>query len=108
MYEAPVTIYETAMQTIMEERDGAIFAKIQAAFDVDVDREELIRALQYDRNQYDKGYADGKADAEAELVRCKDCDNLCPCGNGNYICSSWGSWTDLDGWCHKGERREGE
>lgn len=26
-----------------------------------VDKEELIKALQYDRGQYDKGYADGYA-----------------------------------------------
>ena len=59
MYNSPIKVYETAMQTIMEERDGAIFAKIQSAFDVDVDKQELIRALQYDRGQYDKGYRDG-------------------------------------------------
>ena len=27
---------------------------------VNVDKEELIKALQYDRNQYTKGYEDGK------------------------------------------------
>ena len=62
MYQPPINIYETAMQTIIEEREGAIFAKIQSAFDVDVDKDELIRALQYDRGQYEKGYADSKAD----------------------------------------------
>ena len=63
MYNSPVKLYETAMQTIMEEREGAIFAKIQSAFDVDVDKQELIRALQYDRDQYNQGYRDGKKDA---------------------------------------------
>lgn len=28
-----------------------------------VDRRELFRALDYDRGQYEKGYADGRADA---------------------------------------------
>ncbi len=59
MYNSPIKIYETAMQTIMEERENAIFAKVQSAFDVDVDKAELIRALQYDRGQYEKGYLDG-------------------------------------------------
>lgn len=28
-----------------------------------IDREELIKALRYDRGQYEKGYADGRFDA---------------------------------------------
>ena len=59
MYESPISIYETAVQTIMEQRENAIFAKVQDAFDVQVDKNELIRALRYDRGQYDKGYRDG-------------------------------------------------
>lgn len=31
--------------------------------DIVVDRDELVKALNYDRGQYEKGYADGKADA---------------------------------------------
>lgn len=59
MYNSPITLYETAVQTIMEERENAIFAKVQSTLGVDVDKQELIRALQYDRGQYDKGYRDG-------------------------------------------------
>ena len=59
MYNSPIYLYETAVQTLMEERENAIFAKIQSSLDVDVDKDELIRALQYDRGQYDKGYRDG-------------------------------------------------
>ena len=36
---------------------------------VNVDRDELIKALRYDRDQYKKGYAD----RDEEIVRCKDC-----------------------------------
>ncbi len=43
-----------------------------------------------------------------EVVRCKDCYSYCPETNDRPICISWGSWTDPDGWCYKGERREGE
>lgn len=60
MYQSPINLYETAMQTIVEQRENAIFAKVQDAFDVQVDKEELIRALQYDRDQYEKGYRDAK------------------------------------------------
>ena len=34
---------------------------------VEVDKEELIRALKYDRNQYDVGYLAGKEDAVKEI-----------------------------------------
>ena len=113
MYEAPVTIYETAVQTIMEEREGAIIAKIQSAFDVDVDKKELLRALQYDRNQYEKGYADGKAEAMAKIVMCKDCEyGIDEEHNGLYSChaSPWGmgGYNKADDFCSYGERREGE
>ena len=42
-----------------------------------------------------------------EVVRCKYCDNTCHGTNG-LVCIMWGAGTDPDGWCHKGERREGE
>ena len=77
MYESPIRIFESTIDSfskaIIKQRDDAIFAEIQSSFGVDLDRGELVRALQYDRNQYNKGYADGKRDAEAALVRCKDC-----------------------------------
>lgn len=34
---------------------------------ITVDKEELIKALRYDRGQYEKGYADGKCDAAAAI-----------------------------------------
>jgi hypothetical protein len=79
MYESPIKIIESTtdslMKAIIKQRDDAIFAEIQSSFGVALDREELIRALQYDRDQYHKGYADGKRDAMEELVRCKDCEH---------------------------------
>lgn len=68
MYKSPISIYETAMQTIIEHRENAIFAKVQDAFDVKVDKEELLKALRYDRNQYEAGYRDGKADATPKWI----------------------------------------
>lgn len=43
--------------------------KIVASYDIDVNKEELLKALQYDRNQYEKGYADGYARAIDKFVR---------------------------------------
>ena len=36
--------------------------KIEQTLDCEVDKEELIKAMQYDRDQYDKGYQDGYLD----------------------------------------------
>ena len=72
MYESPIKIIESTIDSfskaIIKQKDDAIFAEIQSSFGVDLDRKELIRALQYDRNQYEKGYADGKADTMTEWI----------------------------------------
>lgn len=64
MYESPIRLLTQQLETHMrEQHDKQIFEAIQK-FGVDVDRDELIKALAYDRDQYDKGYADGRADAQ--------------------------------------------
>ena len=92
MYESPIKIIESTIDSIykdiVKKKDDAIFAEIQSSFGVDLDRDELIRALQYDRDQYNKGYDDGKRDAMAELVRCENCIYRSQYAdeNGNYKC----------------------
>ena len=63
MYKSPITVLESFMDDIMEQREGKIVAIVQSKIDVDVDKDELVRALQYDRDQYNAGYKDGKSDA---------------------------------------------
>ena len=64
MYESPIHLIVQELETsVREQQDKQIFEAIQK-FGVDVDRDELIKALAYDRDQYDKGYADGRADAQ--------------------------------------------
>lgn len=65
MYQSPIEIIFKDMETKIE---NAIIQAVQNV-DIRVDKEELIRALQYDRDQYEKG----RRDALNELVRCKDC-----------------------------------
>ena len=60
-YKSPIDIIQGQIQFDFE---NGVYKAIQKV-DINVDREELIKALQYDRNQYDKGYSDGsKAAAE--------------------------------------------
>ena len=104
MYKSPIEIIYGQMETQME---GDILRAVQK-YGINVDKEELIRALQYDRNQYEKGYADGKADAMAELVRCKDCtywDKAVVNKKGFLICPASGMEIQADDYCSYGGRR---
>ena len=58
MYKSPIDIIYGQMEKQME---GDILRAVQR-YGINVDKEELIRALQYDREQYEKGYADAKAE----------------------------------------------
>ena len=158
-YQSPIEIIKGDMEAKMQE--GVIRA-IQK-FDINVDEEELKKALAYDRRQYEQGYNDAMRFVKGEdlesgmagrirrtlstdeellikikwrvpgpaitgdakflvaelinryekmldehkkgMVRCKDCDSICQCAEDRWICGMWGACTDLDGWCHKGERR---
>ena len=65
MYKSPIELRATEItKQIVTEQEDAIF-KTVLSYVSNVDKKELLRALQYDRNQYEKGYADGRSDAAA-------------------------------------------
>lgn len=64
-YKSPITIIQ---ERINMDFENGIFEAVQKV-NIDVDKEELIKALQYDRNQYDKGYADGKKETAREILK---------------------------------------
>ena len=112
MYESPIELLITEVTNqIFKEQDEAIYKSV-LNYVPNVDRTELLRALQYDRNQYEKGYADGKADAMAEVVRCKDCkhykkDTMWCKVNSNPRSETYPNWY-ADDFCSYGERRTDE
>lgn len=55
MYESPIDLIQNEMEIYVE---GEILKAVQKV-GVNVDKEELLRALAYDREQYNKGYRDG-------------------------------------------------
>lgn len=57
-YEPPITLFEDLANQIAEWKDNQIVAQVRMY--VDVDKAELIKALNYDRQQYEKGYEDAK------------------------------------------------
>ena len=64
-YKSPIELIMGQLQTSFENQ---IVSAVQQV-GINVDKEELIKALQYDRYQYQKGYTD----RDSEIIRCKDC-----------------------------------
>lgn len=62
-YESPVTVQMVRIQNIAQQieaqRENEITLKISEQMGVKVDKNELKRALAYDRDQYRRGYEDG-------------------------------------------------
>lgn len=69
MYKSPIEIkLNDLVSGAVGKADEYIVRYVQKA-GVNVDKDELIKALAYDRGQYEKGWND----RDAEIVRCKDC-----------------------------------
>lgn len=60
MWESPIEIIKTDIQTHHEE----MVMEAVLSCGINVNKEELIKALQYDRQQYEKGYEDAKAEQQ--------------------------------------------
>ena len=58
MYELPIEILFGDMSRKIDDKIYAATVNVG----INVDRDELVRALQYDRGQYEKGYVDGIID----------------------------------------------
>ena len=116
-YESPINIIYGEINNKLENEVLTVIHNLG----IDVDKEELVRALKYDREQYQKGYED----RDKEIVRCKDCKHRpkepnfktfengfdiefpegskcpCQCSGDEYY-----SWYPEDDWfCANGERR---
>ena len=101
MYKSPIEVFRMQDYQIENEIMNVILK-----YDIAVDKDELIRALRYDRDQYDKGYADGKMDS-LEVVRCKYCrhseyDDY----HGDYYCRKLRSWCNSEFYCAYGKEEE--
>lgn len=97
-YTSPIKLLHTQIQTSIE---NDVFKAIEK-HGIEVDKEELIKALAYDRDQYQKGYQDGVRNCEHRMGRLipkkvtheatlyRDC--TCPnCGN---VVSKYETWGD--------------
>lgn len=80
MYESPIEkIYGELQTQVIQEGEEMVMQAVRNV-GINVNKGELIKALQYDRNQYTKGYKDGKLDAldkiKAEIVDTLYVDSL--------------------------------
>lgn len=70
MYESPINIQELTrdiQQNIKQDLEKKVIESIWE-YEIKVDKEELIKALQYDRNQYEKGFTDALGKIRAEII----------------------------------------
>ncbi len=102
-YKSPIEIINEKVTESLE--NGVMKAVYKAEFLVD--KHELYKALQYDRGQYEKGYAD----RDHEIVRCKDCKLYTDFlgANPNYhLCERLDAYRKADEFCSRAERKEDE
>jgi hypothetical protein len=64
MWKSPINIFQ---KKIVTEIEGDILKAVHE-YGVVVDKDELLKALAYDRGQYDKGFADGKREVCQNIV----------------------------------------
>lgn len=59
-YESPISVWwsDTRIEQLRDEYDNLIVRAVKNVCP-QVDKDELIKALEYDRGQYEKGFADG-------------------------------------------------
>ena len=69
MYKSPIDIIVSDMYKRFTEQQNGMICDAVAKAKVVVDKDELIKALKYDRDQYDKGFKD----AVDSIVHCRDC-----------------------------------
>ena len=65
MYESPINIITSKLCTQLE----SDCVKSVQSYGFDVDKEELAKALNYDRKQYEKGHTDGYNKAIDDFIR---------------------------------------
>lgn len=67
-YQSPITAQfcGSLNDEMIKFSEDTALTEIKEAIGYNIDKEELIKALVYDRHQYEKGYQDGKAEAKLE------------------------------------------
>lgn len=69
MYECPVKFnFGDIQMQIVKQQENEVYMAVQKC-GVDVDKEELKRALKYDREQYENGYEDAVRQVKEDIIK---------------------------------------
>lgn len=77
-YISPIEVFASDMMIEVERKQEGEILKAVQNVGVNVDKEELIKALAYDRDQYNKGFRDGIARRMEELFGIDDYERIIP------------------------------
>ena len=75
LYKSPVTIHEQIVNDLIadyQEGKNKAICKAIVKIGIDVNKEELIKALRYDRQQYQIGYEDAVKEFAEKIKASKD------------------------------------
>jgi len=105
MYESPVQLRFNKIQTELIKRENEMLIRAVQEVVPNVTEEELVKALRYDRGQYEKGFWDGREARDAEILRCKECKWFGKVGCPICVVDESDEPKETD-FCSFGERRE--
>ena len=61
-YESPITRIENQLlEEMVKKEEDQFMCEVRKTIGYRIDKAELIKALNYDRDQYERGYQDGKS-----------------------------------------------
>lgn len=112
-YKSPIArAVDEVFNDVVKRDNDYLMAQVRIAVGYDINKDKLIKALQYDRHQYEVGYADGKFARDREIIRCRECKHYSPKGLVQAYCGK--EFADEfikpelspDDFCSRGERRE--
>lgn len=95
-YQSPIVagVVNNVNAEILKLYEDTALAEIKTTIGFNIDKEELIKAIAYDRHQYEKGYQDGKAEAEQGTGwisvndRLPECESVIKCNGFKFKVSA--------------------
>ena len=90
MYKFPIELICGELYTQLEREGENMVLNAIRKMGVNIDKEELLKALQYDRKQYKKGYEDAKSDLQKQTKWIPVSENLPEEGVNVLVCDNYG------------------